>query len=106
MRKGLTGLTMGIALVCAGPVGRAGTLEPGTMVDATTVDQVKDLLPPEIYNHYKKGDYYNKLVDFPNSAWKWDDGFDEATKWNGEHLVLDEHKSPIDKTTGRRPEYT
>jgi len=105
MRKGLTGLTMGIALVCAGPVGRAGALEPGTMVDATTVDQGKDLLPPQIYNHYKKGDYYNKLVDFPNSAWKWDDGFDEATKWNGEHLVLDEHKSPIDKTTGRRPEY-
>src|SRR5205823_6189000 len=67
--------------------------------------EVKDLLPPEIYSHFKNGDYTNKLVDFPNSKWAWDDGFDEATKWNAEHLVLDEQKSPIDKATGKRPEY-
>jgi hypothetical protein len=45
------------------------------------------------------------VVDFPDTRWAWDDGFAEATKWNGEHLVLDEHKSPIDKETRKRPDY-
>src|SRR6266516_2569212 len=75
------------------------------MVDRSNADEVKDLLPPEIHKHFKNGDYMNKLVEFPNTRWAWDDGFEEATKWNAEHLVLDEHKSPIDKATGKRPEY-
>src|SRR5207247_1975306 len=50
-------------------------------------------------------DYYNKVVDLPNSRYSWDDGFAEATEWNRQHLVLDEHRSPIDKATGKRPEY-
>jgi hypothetical protein len=85
---------------------RAAELPPaGTVIDATTVEGVKDLLPPEIYNHYRKGDYVNRLVDFPDTSWGWDDGFAEATRRNGERLVLDEHKSPVDKTTGKRPDY-
>src|SRR6185369_16263217 len=83
----------------------AQAVQPGTMIDASNVDEVKDLLPPEIYNHFKKGDYANKLVDFPDSRWQWDDGFEDATKWNAEHLVLDEHKAPVDKDTGKRPDY-
>ena len=96
-----TALVLGLALL---PVA-AGALEPGTMLDASTVDQVKDLLPPEIYSHFKKGDYMNPVVDFPNSKWRWDDGFEQATRQNAERLTLDEHKAPIDKTTGQRPEY-
>ncbi len=101
MLKRLAGLVVGVTVLAA----PAWALEPGTRVDASTVDQVKDMLPPEIYAHFKKGDYMNPVVDFPDSRWKWDDGFEEATKWNGEHLVLDEHKAPIDKATGQRPDY-
>src|SRR5207244_11773077 len=68
-------------------------------------DEVHGVLQPEMHNQFKNGEYMSKLVDWPNSKWAWDDGFDEATKWNAEHLVLDEHKSPIDKATGKRPEY-
>ena len=103
MRSRLAGLEMTVALMWLAASGWA--IEPGTMLDASTVDQVKDQLPPEVYKHFAKGDYTNKVVEFPDSRWKWDDGFDEATKWNGEHLVLDEHKAPIDKATGRRPDY-
>jgi hypothetical protein len=85
--------------------GVAPAVEPGATIDAKTVDQVKDLLPPEIYAHFQKGEYTNQLVDFPDSRWQWDDGFEDATKWNAEHLVLDEHKAPIDKDTGKRPDY-
>ncbi|TMA99039.1 MAG: DUF1329 domain-containing protein, partial [Deltaproteobacteria bacterium] len=106
MQSSLLGLALGLALgLDFVPAARVAAVEPGTMLDKSNADEVKDLLPPEIYNHFKNGDYTNKLVDFPNSKWAWDDGFDEATKWNAEHLVLDEHKSPIDKATGKRPEY-
>jgi len=94
LATGLVGLPTGVPAV-----------EPGTMIDQGNADEVKDLLPPEIYNRFKKGDYTNKLVDFPDTRWKWDDGFEEATKQNGEHLVLDEHKSPIDKDSKKRPDY-
>jgi hypothetical protein len=98
---------LGAAFVALlGGAGAAGA-EPaaGTMIDQATVEQVKDLLPPEIYEHYKKGEYRNGLIDFPDTAFGWDDGFAAATKWNGEHLVLDEHKQPVDKATGKRPDY-
>src|SRR5690242_20681674 len=104
MRERVAAVTFGV-VAALGVATAAWAVEPGTTVDATTVDQVKDLLPPEIYNHFKKGDYVNKLVDFPDSKFQWDDGFEDATKWNGEHLVLDEHKAPIDKATGNRPDY-
>jgi len=93
-----------VALASAS-VARAGDLAPGTMLDASTADDAKDLLPPEIHAHFKKGDYYNRVVDFPNGKWAWDDGFDAATKWNAEHLGLDAHKSPVETATGKRPDY-
>jgi len=102
------GMGFGVAvglLAWLATAGVAVAIEPGATVDASNVDEVKDLLPPEIYAHFKKGDYTNKLVEFPDTRWRWDDGFEEATKWNGEHLVLDEHKSPIDKETKKRPDY-
>src|SRR5439155_8554758 len=105
MRDQMTALALGLLIGAAGVVGRATAIEPGTTVDQSNVVQVKDLLPPEVYAHFKKGEYANKLFDFPNSRWSWDDGFAEATKWNAEHLVLDEHKSPIDKDTKKRPDY-
>src|SRR5262249_40064934 len=59
---------------------RAGAeVAPGTMIDQSTADQVKDLLPPEILKHYKNGEYVNRVVDFPNGRFRWDDGFDQAT---------------------------
>jgi Protein of unknown function (DUF1329) len=105
MRDSVASLVLGVLLGVGLVPARVAAIEPGTVIDQTSVDQVKDLLPPEIYQHYKKGEYRNTLVDFPNSRTAWDDGFEEATKWNAEHLVLDEHKSPIDKTTGKRPDY-
>ena len=103
MMKWVVGMTVAVVVALVPAAG--GELKPGEMLDETTADQAKDLLPPEIYNHYKNGDYRNKVVEFPNSRFGWDDGFDEATKRNGERLVLDDHKSPVDKTTGNRPDY-
>jgi hypothetical protein len=110
-RKG--GLTVAILLMVAScwaavllaTPGWASELGPGSTLDQTSADAAKDLLPPEIYEHYKKGEYTNPIVEFPDSAFKWDDGFAEATQWNRANLVLDAQKQPVDKTTGKRPDY-
>jgi hypothetical protein len=83
----------------------AAELAPGTTLDRSNAEAAKALLPPEIYDHYRKGEYTNGIVDFPDSAFQWDDGHAEATAWNREHLVLDEHKQPVDKSSGKRPPY-
>jgi uncharacterized protein DUF1329 len=90
--------------VAAGPA-LAGSIAAGTTLDQSTADDAKDLLPSEIYNHYKKGEYTNGVVDFPDSAFQWDDGIPDANQWNREHLVLDASKQPVDKDTGKRPDY-
>jgi Protein of unknown function (DUF1329) len=77
----------------------------GAILDQSSADEASGLLPPEVEAHYRKGEYMNRVVAFPDSRWSWDDGFMVATSQNGQRLVLDEHKSPVDKTTGRRPDY-
>src|SRR5439155_15890678 len=57
MRDRMTALALGLLIGAAGVVGRATAIEPGTTVDQSNVDQVKDLLPPEVYAHFKKGDW-------------------------------------------------
>jgi len=96
--------TGALLLLAAAAVARAD-VSPGMMLDQTTAEQAKDLLPPEILSHYVNGEYMNRIVEFPESAYGWDDGWAEATAWNREHLVLDQYKSPIDKATGKRPDY-
>jgi hypothetical protein len=98
-RLGMLAMVIGMAAAA-----RAG-VTPGTMIDKTTADQARDMLPPEILKHYQNNEYQNVVVDFPDSKFRWDDGFDAATKRNGETIVLDEKKQPIDKTTRQRPDY-
>jgi len=101
----MTGRFAMLALLIGLTTGAHGQVAPGTMIDPSTADQVKDLLPPEILKHYQTGDYKNAIVAFPDSKFRWDDGFPEATKRNGETIVLDENKQPVDKTTHQRPDY-
>ena len=93
-------------LAAAGvPACVAVDVKPGVVLDQSTADDAKNLLPPEIYNHYKKGEYTNRVVDFPDSKFQWDDGYQGASEWNREHVTLGASKQPVDKATGKRPEY-
>jgi hypothetical protein len=86
--------------------GRArAQLAVGTTLDRSNADQARDLLPPEILSHYQKGEYTNKIVDFPNSAFQWDDGYAEASAQNAKNLILDANKQPVDRNTNQRPDY-
>ena len=97
-------LTATLAALVLVAVARA-EVGPGSTLDQSNADEVKDLLPPEIYNHYKKGEYTSPVVDFPNARFEWDDGYAEASEWNRQHLTLDAAKQPVDRDTGKRPDY-
>ena len=98
-------MMLAIALGLAGSLPAAAEVRPGMTIDQSTADETKNLLPPEIYEHYKKGEYTNAVVDFPDSKFEWDDGYAEATARNRENLVLSPEKQPVDKATGKRPDY-
>jgi hypothetical protein len=102
--RGLRTITL-ITCVAAWTAPARAELKPGMTLNQDTCEEAKDLLPPEIYEHYQKGEYTNPIVEFPDSAFHWDDGFAEATQWNREHLILDASKQPVDKDTGKRPDY-
>jgi hypothetical protein len=93
------------AVVGGGATAVRAEVSPGMTIDQSSADQVRELLPPEIYKHYKNGDYVNRVVDFPAGRFRWDDGFDEATRQNAERLTLDADKQPVDKATMKRPDY-
>ncbi len=97
---------LGVLLALAASAGVAqGELQPGSVLDRTTAAEARDLLPPEIHRHYEAGEYRNPVIDFPLERFRWDDGFEEASRRNGETLVLDANKQPVDRTTGQRPDY-
>ena len=103
MRR-LTVLVLLAAALALGGRARA-QLAAGTTLDRSNADQARDLLPPEILSHYQKGEYTNKIVDFPNSAFQWDDGYAEASAQNAKNLILDASKQPVDRATNKRPDY-
>src|SRR5213593_3255943 len=99
-----TMLALNLLAAAVLPLWAAAEIGPGIVLDQRTADDAENLLPPEIYNHYKKGEYTNPIVDFPDSKFQWDDGYQEASQWNREHLTLDANQQPVDKATGKRPE--
>ncbi len=83
----------------------AGVLKPGMILDQTTAPLAKDLLPPEIWQHYQKGEYVSKIVDYPLGNPNWEKSFVDATQENATRLTVDERGTVIDRTTGKQPDY-
>ncbi len=106
MAKWSTAFGAAVVLALAGPRFTGAEPKPGTVLDQSNADEAKELLPPEIWNHFKKGDYHNVIVDFPSARFDWDDSFKEATRRNAGEIVLDPAtKTPVEKATGKRPDY-
>ncbi|MCX8072381.1 MAG: DUF1329 domain-containing protein [Candidatus Binatia bacterium] len=80
-------------------------LKPGLILDANTAELAKGLLPPEIWEHYARGEYVSKIVSYPLGNPNWEKAFVEATKENAHRLTVDEKGTIIDKSTGKMPDY-
>lgn len=81
----------------------AGALAPGDVLDRSTWEQARELLPPELLEHYRQGEYANPVLDWPDGAMSWDDEFLAETHANGERLTVDARGSIVERATGRQP---
>ncbi len=78
-------------------------LKVGDMLDESNWQLAEGLLPPEILRHYERGEYRNPIVDYPLETNQWDEVFLERTKWNAEHLDVNDENTLVDKSTGEQP---
>jgi hypothetical protein len=81
-------------------------LNVGDTLDQRNADLAKDLLPPEIFKHYKNGDYHNKIIAYPTGNAHWEQSFLDATEQNATRLDADARGSIIDKATGKLADYS
>lgn len=83
----------------------SASLQPGEMLGADNSHQAEGLLPPEILEHYKKGEYVNPIVAWPEGVRWWGDDFSKGTEENSGRFIVDERGTIIDKNTGNQPPY-
>lgn len=86
--------------------GAAGAeLKPGMILNEQTWPMAEGLLPPEILDHYKTGEYANPIVAWPKDHFNWPPDFLSGSKENEGKYDVDEEGGVIDKRTGKRPDF-
>jgi hypothetical protein len=90
-----------------GPVApaEAEELKPGETLDTSTWQKAEGLLPPEILEHYKKGEYANPIASWPNDKFNWPPDFKAATEANEGKYKLGPQGEILDAKTDKQPEY-
>jgi Protein of unknown function (DUF1329) len=83
----------------------AGQLKPGMVLDQSDWQLAKDLLPPEILDHYKKGEYINPIVQWTDDMNVWPEDFLAASKKNAGLYDIGSDGQVIEKATGKQPDY-
>lgn len=96
-------LAMGAVALAARPVRAAAPA--GTVLGPATWETARGLLPDEILEHYRTGDYANRIVEGktgPNVPWITPE-FAEATGRNRERFSIGPTGTIIDVATGAQP---
>jgi hypothetical protein len=113
MRKAYTAvflLLLGLTL-CGNRAGAATGdevapgLKVGDVLGTDNAQTAKDLLPPEILNHYAKGEYRNKIVDYPLGNPRWEKTWVAATEKNAGQLDVNDAGTIVFKGSGEPPPY-
>jgi hypothetical protein len=104
IRNGFWRITL-VACLVAWTAGARAELKPGMVLNQDTWQQAEGLLPPEILEHYKSGEYSNAIVEWKKDHFDWPPDFLEASKENEGRYDVDERGGIIDARTGGRPEF-
>jgi Protein of unknown function (DUF1329) len=90
----------------AAPAGTPGAaLKPGDVLGPDNWQKAEGLLPPEVLAHYRKGEYRNRILDWPNGRMQWEPAFLTATKENAGKFILSPQGTILDKATGKQPPF-
>lgn len=79
-------------------------LAPGVILGKDNAQLAEGMLPPEILEHYKQGEYVNPIAEWKNGAVRWSDEFRKSTEANAARLDVNAEGAIIDKTTGKAPD--
>jgi hypothetical protein len=103
---GVAAISLAIAMIVATPhQARADELKAGAILGPSNWQQAENLLPPEMLDHYKKGEYENPIGDWPVSKYNWPRDFKAATETNEGKYRLGPNGEILDTTTGKQPDY-
>src|SRR5262245_51287196 len=89
----------------ADPSEVAPGLKVGDVLDSSNWERAKDLLPPEVLEHYKRGQFKNRLVSYPTGNSNWEQSFKDATEQNAGQLDVDDLGGIVFKASGKQPPY-
>ncbi|MBI3389878.1 MAG: DUF1329 domain-containing protein [Deltaproteobacteria bacterium] len=85
--------------------GASGGLQVGDVLDKSSADLAKGMLPEELLRHYEQGEYVNRIVSYPLGGQIWEQSFVDATKHNAQTLTVNDRGTIVDRTTGQQPAY-
>jgi hypothetical protein len=80
-------------------------LQAGDTIDKSNAALAEGLLPPEILDAYKRGEWTNKVATWPEGKMQWEPEFVAATKENAQNLDVNAAGGIIDKHTGKQPQH-
>jgi hypothetical protein len=80
-------------------------LAPGSVLSQQNWRQAEGLLPPEVLEHYKRGEYQNEIADWPLGVYRWQPDFLASTEQNRGRFKLSEQGTIVDKESGQQPSY-
>ncbi len=98
-----------VAIAAALSVVRPAAADPidevpsGTKLGRSNWQIAKGLLPDEILEFYKRGDYENPIVQKKGDAWVVNPMLVAASEKNAGRFDVDENGTVVDKETGKRP---
>ncbi len=87
------------------PASASTALQSGDILDSSTWERAKDLLPPEVLKHYREGQYANQVMDWPADKYTWPTDFLEGSKANDGRYAIGKEGHVVDATTGVQPEF-
>jgi hypothetical protein len=83
----------------------ASRLQPGITLSQQNWQLAEGLLPPEILDHYKQGEYENRILSWPNGLIHWEKEFEDATRANAGKFALSAQGSIIEAASGKQPPF-
>lgn len=97
-----------VAYAVAVPRTANGKLKDGDVLGPSNWTEAKDLLPQEILEHYRNGEYVNQIADITLPGYRsiqLPPDFQQASRANRGRYELSEAGSIIDRRSGRQPRH-
>jgi len=104
VRACASGALLSVLLVTAQSARADDELKPGEVLNQSNWQKAEKLLPPEVLEHYKKGEYANVIVEWKPDTYVHPRDFAEASKANEGKYVVGEVGEILEKSTGKQPD--